>query len=476
MPFYLDESVVTMIAKKNVGDILEVVKAEPHPPGFYLFLKLFPLHDFKATRLYLIILSYSLVVVAISFAYVNRIYYKYNLRLWFGLIVSSSFLPLLTTHVRHDAVTFPVMVIYYTVLLAVVHEKGVIKRHVLYLIVMLTFVLFIAYIPFIYMFVSLCFVAFILRKRYIWYLLFFPGLCGLLLFCTYTKTQFLINRSRFVWVGAHENSIMSGVKNQILGKSISNSIITDAILLGFFVIFLYSFKVLSQNISIRNKNLLAITGVFLVLATYISHGFVTERYGLALYFYMIFIISYGMVFKQIVNKYVTQFIVVLYLVSLSSFLYRYIQTYQYFNSLKDAVEQISHEGELGLLFEDPVAPFLFKQQFMHDNNQVIPVSGYYPQYFKNKTEIEKKDLMIGFEPDWQIQYQRLTVDNVKQMLSENELDRYIYVYEFWSTIQPHYDKDRIILNTLNKACNLEELYDEKEMDIIIFYFNNCVWT
>ena len=191
---------------------------------------------------------------------------------------------------------------------------------------------------------------------------------------------------------------------------------------------------------------------------------------------MIFIISYGMVFKQIMNKYVTQFIVVLYLISLSSFLYRYIQTYHYFTSLKDVVEQISHAGELGLLFEDPVAPFLFKQQFMHDNNQVIPVSAYYPQYFKNKTEIEKKDLMIGFEPNWQTQYQRLTVDNVKQMLSENELDRYIYVYEFWATIQPHYDKDRIILNTLNKACNLEELYDEKEMDIIIFYFNNCVWT
>ncbi len=77
--YWYDEIITTEIGKQSLPVLLDTIKAEPHPPGFYIFLKIFPVENMSKTRFLLVSLSYLLISLITIWGYKVQVLTKYKL-------------------------------------------------------------------------------------------------------------------------------------------------------------------------------------------------------------------------------------------------------------------------------------------------------------------------------------------------------------------------------------------------------------
>src|SRR5690606_23436487 len=84
-----DETIITHISRQPVKQLSNTIQAEPHPPGYYLFLSLLPTADIFATRLINTIVSHFIFFIGLIIAYKTRVVQKFNLTWGFCFIFAA---------------------------------------------------------------------------------------------------------------------------------------------------------------------------------------------------------------------------------------------------------------------------------------------------------------------------------------------------------------------------------------------------
>lgn len=121
--YSFDELILTTISQQPLSLLFDTILSDPHPPGIYLFLKLFPVKNIAATKILITCLSYTLFSVAILIATAKGYIKKFSLSLGLIAFFSSFTFWLITSEVKQDAITFPLVLVGIVFLISLFKER-----------------------------------------------------------------------------------------------------------------------------------------------------------------------------------------------------------------------------------------------------------------------------------------------------------------------------------------------------------------
>src|SRR3989344_3232294 len=111
MPYWYDEIVFISFSKQSFPDLLQTLTAEPHPPVFFLFLKLLPIDNIVLTRTILLLTTYLLSIISLMHAQHYKLLEKYNLNLGIALFFSSYTFLETSMYVKDAVISTPLVLI-----------------------------------------------------------------------------------------------------------------------------------------------------------------------------------------------------------------------------------------------------------------------------------------------------------------------------------------------------------------------------
>lgn len=274
--YWLDEIIVTDVSRQPLKLLFDTITAEPHPPGFYLFLKLLPVADMSATRMILVALSYALSAAVLAFGYIKGIVQRFRLQYGLSLFFATySFLEL-SAHVRLEILAFPLMLLFLLLAVLIWDSESVRPPVWLAFAFSLTALMGIGYVY--YFFCLAIGAALFLRRRQpaLLFILLAQSALGGTYFLLFGRFQLLTNSGRFAWLGDHSNSLIEAFKTSLAGNG-SGELIAD------LVVLLFAYLTVSLIPSLRGKNRLAVpVGVIslvLIVISYPLHLNVRTRYS-----------------------------------------------------------------------------------------------------------------------------------------------------------------------------------------------------
>jgi len=130
-----DETIVVSISKQPWDIFIKSVSSEPHPLGFYLFLRLFRNFDPSITRNIMVIISMVLTMLAVFLGNIFGIWEKYKLTLGMYLFLAGYAFLTITSYIKQDTITIPII---FMGLVAYIAYKDSEKKWLLNLLLFLT--------------------------------------------------------------------------------------------------------------------------------------------------------------------------------------------------------------------------------------------------------------------------------------------------------------------------------------------------
>jgi hypothetical protein len=468
--YLYDEVIVTEISKQPLRKLLDTVSSEPHPPGFYLFLKLFPVDNVLATRISLCALFFVSITAILIYGYKSGVIKRYNMEVGMALFFCMSTFYYSSFFVKQDIVSLLFFLLTLFLLLNY-HENGKQK-----LLIGATFLIFsqffFGYVHFVYSFGMLLVAVFSTEKvnkqffRKNWYLLFFsiPILFYLLL---YFPTQFQNNLHRFGWLKDGASGMVAWLGGNLFSRQDIFLGITDFMVLVFLVIL---FNAISKRISGAKpfyKDTLLMFFFMTVVVSYLFGWFKMARYSISSLF-LAWIVVGNSLRKYLDKKYghyILIIVVIWFQVMSASFLW-YVADYdeKLYATISDALNELSRHGKtkIGFLTSHEISAFVLKINAPKDIATALTPISPVVDFNWDPEEINKKLLLKDGVPI------KMSVEEVASFMKSKGMDSYLYLF-FESN--SYYDPDLKLITALSTLCDIEKVYSGTGAQLI--YFNNC---
>jgi hypothetical protein len=472
LDYWYDEVVVLDISKQDVGLLLNTIISEPHPPGFYLFLKLLGINSIFEGRLFITIISYFLVFITLVYGYKQKIINNYNISTGLSLFLCSFTFLEITSFIKQDSISFPVFLFFLLTILKLINEPSKNTTTIFLAITSSLLLLFLGYIPYVISISILIGCLYICKqiRPLIATLILHVGLFSVY-YLYFFESQLKHNQGRFSWLAENYNSFGNALSKHLTGMPLYN-LSTDLIFFIFLTLLSLSVYTiyLRKRILQGSKNLLRLQQFLpfiiavLMALSYITQAFPRIRYVYFLYFLLSIYAGWGLDFLLEKNKKAVLLVIFFFFSSFNYFIIQ--QTHDIKRSMYEFMEDEAKNDTFGFIDEHPLSPFSYKVENPNNTN-IIPVNVFQPNMFEDAPSFSKEILALDGKFD------NLSESEIRGLVGKNNLTNYFYRIIFRESAT-YYDPDRKVLNVLSTSCSLEKTTTIKYR-YIIFIFKNCVF-
>lgn len=467
--YRFDEIVVTTISKQKIPSLLNTIKAEPHPPGFYFILKLFPVENTYVTKTLLMSVSYLLVFISLLWGYKKGVISNYSLPLGIALFLCSFTFLEITSQVKQESISFPILLFHFFVILVLVQKRSKLQNGALILVnILTTTILLLGYIYYFAALLSLTIAVVVLRKyRLPAILLFFQIIILVFYFYLWGSKQLLLNTGRFTWLTDHYNSFVYALESHLVGNQ-PIGFVRDIVSLLFVTLIIFSYKWIYRK---KGKEKVVYFSFILILAIILAFSYLvrvhtTIRFSSVSFFLMSIIAGWGLIYLSKVKKVVLLVLIIFFAASFSFFIKHDINIRILRNKIAYFLKQESQNDKFGFLDEHPMFPLVFKLVYK-DQVNIVPLNAFFPNVFKNKDTIERQHLMLDGKT------YSLTFLELKKLLGKNELTNFLYIFRIHEKTV-YFDPERLTLRVLDSSCSDREIIP-LDYRMLLFVFKNCAF-
>jgi len=448
--YWYDEIITTEISREPTETLINNIHSEPHPPGFYYLLKVFPVDNQALTRLCILLLSHSLLILSIVFATKSGVISKYNLQYGFAVLVASPFWIDLSSSVKQDSLSIPLLI--FAMLLGLHQIKTKSHKSFMALALVVILSLSIGYINFIKACVVLVLSFFVKPTRLKAYIVSIVLFASLIFISVFGHEQLLANTGRFAWQKDQYQGIVT-----IIYYSIGGSLSTKGTLFLADIIFILSiaFLLAAKNKIVENKKF--ITAYLALLTVYIFViGVASNRYIIEVLLIYVVFIGWGL--RNIAGKLngkkrrIVYFIFALFYINgVLSFISmnRGFIAYKNQNLL---IDKLVGDKKTGIIDRHPVAAYVRKEGYFKHNSNALPVNPHRP--------IENYEGLLSSIMFLDGKYTELSQQEIIQNLEKTQIDRFIYIAAGtvrWVNLTTYYDPHQDVLSALNSYCKYKDL-------------------
>lgn len=473
-PLYsYDEIIFISFSKQPFPLLLETLMAEPHPPGFFLLLKLLPVEHILVTRLIMVFISFSIVGIGLLYGYKTKIMQKANLTWGIALFLTSYSFYASTMYVRDKSISFPISFVGIIMMLHVL-EKGRKKLTILDsmgLGIVGVLLLLLSYDVFLFFMIALIMFSVCIRKKELFSAVGAITIITGVYMWIYGIRQFAGNTDRSIWFSYVYNSVFHSFYKHIAGV-LPFSFITDV---SFFIYILLIGIFFSKTAGEQKKPTVVVIGVCILTACWgvVSFGlhlFPRPHYVALLYLLVSIIAGWGMI--RIAHKKLQYALfVILAIVGFSAYMLDIQRTRTLYTNLPRIIGD-SIEGEkepYGLLSTAPLMPYVLKIEYFPEEKRLIPL-----QIMTEKHLGADSITVDHLSADTVFDSGVLTADKISRRLGVFGLQNIMYYSSpFTNTYAVDYSQATLLV----LAASCEERGVQKITDTQYLYtFRNCLFS
>ena len=476
-PFYeFDEIIVTHISRQESKNLLDSVAAEPHPPGFYFILKLVPTQNVQLLKILALIVSFVLIFLVVVFAYRKNLIERYKLTWGLSFFFSSFTFVNITSRIKQDLITFPILVFIFFTALYLTKEGKKRNNSVLVIITQLfcIFLMFFGYVAFFQALLIVFFITFFINKEKLPKYLFSLPLIFLISFLLlFGFNQFGVVSNRFIWVDDFNNSFLNSLVVHLTGTSFINGW-PDAAVIFFLTLIFISLVKPPKGLK-KMVSPLFVVAICLTVFSYLARLFVRLRYVAFLYLILSILVGWGIEAVKSENYIKKTRIIYLFLLLFlfSNIIFNWLGEIQRSKQqifINSQLNKFAKEKKVGLLTEHPTASLVYKLGNNLSEN-VVALNIFFPDLFK-KARIDRNTLEVeGF-------YTHLDEGQVKSQLAKTKLNDFYYFLglRFFPIDQKgestYYDPERSVFKVLNGSCGVTRVVNANPFSLL-FVFQDC---
>lgn len=471
LPLWYDEIIFISFSKQPFLLLLETLSAEPHPPGFFLFLKLFPVENILATRLLLLGMSYALLAIGVVYAYKTKLVDHAKLSWGLLLFLTSYSFYSATMYVRDRSISIPLAFIMLLMALNIVRDpqKYSSTRHMSMLGVLMVVVMVMSYDVFLFLIVATISIGIYVRNKSIVLMHAFVGFAGVLYTMLYGAGQLMGNADRSIWFSYVYNSLFHSFYKHIAGV-LPFSFMTD-IAVGIYIVLIG----VGLYVQYKKKPSPVVAGIFFLMIcwsilSYVLHLFPRPHYVALLYLLVSIIAGWGMI--RIAHKKLQYALfVILAIVGFSAYMLDIQRTRTLYTNLPRIIGD-SIEGEkepYGLLSTAPLMPYVLKIEYFPEEKRLIPL-----QIMTEKHLGADSITVDHLSADTVFDSGVLTADEISRRLGVFGLQNILYYSSpFTNTYAVDYSQATLLV----LAASCEERGVQKITDTQYLYtFRNCLFS
>jgi len=466
--YWYDEIIVTQISTQSIKLLLDTIKAEPHPPGYYLLLKMITALDPIIVKLLTTTASFLISLLALLYARSKKIISHFNLSLGLAWFFASFSFFSISKDVKHDSITFPVFLLFIFLILCLIKEKKNFKaKEIVISHALVLFMLFFGYIYYLQSLVILLIVSiYYTKKRLPKYLLIFQIVTLAVYIKLFAFDQIVINVGRFSWFGENYNSLLISITQHLTGITIANFWTDFQLILFFGSITLVLFQK-PKFVNLFLHNTLLLITILIIIVTYSVGLFSRVRYVSFLFLLLSVLAGWGIYSFKRKYKLLYYYFTALFIVYPLIHSYNAIRLSKIKNTTYSEEILASSDNNIGYLEDHPLAPYITKLSIKQHDKRLVPISITNPELFKDKNAIDRSILALdGY-------YKNTTTDDLKKLFKKQNINDYVYILKFQQR-QSYYDPKRLVLQTLNDSCK-KDYIKPLSYDSILFVFKDCVF-
>lgn len=240
-----DETIITQISSLPLTQLINTITHEPHPPLFYLIIKLISLTHLPLC-FSLSLINFFIVFLTLYHQVTNKHHKALTITV---LIFTSTFSYLLTsTQIKPQIISTPLLLYSLTLTISIHQSQSIRVKH---LFLKSTFILltlfFINYLDFLYAFLAFFIISiqkYPQRSLTTTLNLLFPTTLYLL---TFGHLQLTNNQNRFHWVNYYHNHPLTSLTTSLFGTLHPLFYLATSLLIGIFLVFFITTKKISTN-------------------------------------------------------------------------------------------------------------------------------------------------------------------------------------------------------------------------------------
>jgi hypothetical protein len=465
-----DEMVISAISKEPYAELMDTVRAEPHPPGLYLLLKYVPkLDEDYIARIFMAFTGFVLFFVALTIAWKKDLINHFSLGFGLSIFFSSDTIIEIFSRVKQDLISFPLLLIVFFLSLWIFQKRRFDKKIIIFLHFLCALLLVFGYIAY-FQAIFLVFVVTLLFREevlsrtlmalQILWLVFYLAFYGI------EQLKIMLMYNRISWLSEYSNSFVNGLMKYLVGQG-AVSIFSDVILVAFLGILFFGFGYLKNMKGKEVRLSLYIYAFLLLIAGYFTHGFARERYTLFLFFLLSVFAGWGM--ELLARKYrrlgnILIYCVIFYFIyNLSSQLFFEVVHNEKVSEFNQKIEDLSDSNPTGLMFESATYGFLNVVEFGLSEN-LVPYDVYHPD-ITTRDVMSRKFLMTEYYSP------KLLESEIRLNFKEKNLDSYFYLLGIKND-KSKYDPEKLAFLVLSSSC-AQKVLNHPDPSMLLFHFENC---
>lgn len=462
-----DEIIVTQISKQYLYLLFDTVSSEPHPPFFYIILKVFSVEDANVTRLILGTFSLFLVSLSLLYAKSKNLLKKYKLHIGLAIFFVSYSFMFTITRVKQDILSFPFLLASFFIFISLIETRITNKKQYIALNVIALLLLSINYLAYFVSFVLLFALYLVRKQKEGVYSIIFQFIVLLIYLKLFGLDQLFLNVGRFGWMISLPNSFIHSISIHLSGLLPPNNIAL-VIIIVFTLLIINSFSKIVMDF--RNRKYLTVSLVLitflLLFVSYFGKLYVQSRYLSFVFLLLSVFMGWG-INRFNNNKIVIVLVTIFFLVAAAGFVTRmkFVQ-YHYGLLINDIGKVVSEGDKLGLLSKHPQFSFIYSLSF--DNSLLVPVSVHSPGIFSDTNTVTKDVLQLS---------KRKESQNYKEIIAylHKKGVKNVLFFEHITTFPQYVDPRDEIKSSLFRYCssNKTRTFSGREM---YYIFKNCSFS
>jgi len=449
-----DEIIVTEISNQPMPKLLDTIKAEPHPPGFYLLLKLLPTNDPIKTRIGIASIGTCLMLLAILVGKKLDVLKKYNLNVGILLLMISPFWIQHMTTIKQEAITIPFMLLNFIFLIKYFEKKQfkyLLSAHVTFLVLFLF-----GYINALACFVCLCLVTLHKKSKKELYTLLIVVLFLNIYLLLGGYEQFKENLTRFGWQKNQYASLLALLKVSVGGNlpGIKSLHLSDFLVMGSIILLYMRVKTLDKN-NVVEKKALKFSILYLLFGIYVT-GIAKPRYISGIVIILFLLIGQEITKIKIKNKVIPIAFLSVYMLNGTGHFIWYTKNIQSYEIQTNKVEAISESKKLGLISNHPLDALVRKKYYIKAP-RITPINPFEPY---NSLEITRENLSRDGH------FEDKTTKEIVENLKSSGFEDFVYIETGFT--ENYHDSNGKVMEVLNKQCLEKDLGEWKKHYLILF--------
>lgn len=461
--YWYDEIIVTEISKQSLPQLLYTIQAEPHPPGFYLLLKLFPVNNPIITKSILTIICYSLILATLSYASFQGLISRYKLSLGLIIFFCSYTFQTITSDVKQNAISFPLTLLALISLTATLQHTKKQTVNTILINSTLSALLFFNYINYLICFTGLILIFIFKKTRLLLITTGIQSTIALGTFLLFIHKQIILNSGRFSWVNEFYTDPLNTLSVHLSGSYINN-LMAQLVLIIFFALISIG---LTQNktVSKKTRATLSLLTLLLITVSVFTNISVRSRYITIPLLFLSIQAGWGL--SSLPKSLRNLFPVLFFSLGLLSYTNERLLFQQNYNTIIQAIDSLPKNKQSSLLIDENIFPLAFKLHYLPSLNNIYPTNFFHPQALESSSTITQSLLTL--------QNHNLTnLDETAQLLNQSAYDNYIYL-TFNKPQDNNIQSSVYIPLALNTVCNTFSLINPNPT-LTIHLFENCAFT